>query len=100
MSIDSVSTCGFGDSDDEGDGTPLALFKKSLDLAETYPENIVYPHNYGYQLRDYEQLLQQNRDILFGCENAVDILEFHKGSYGEPTYVDYRVSRDSQPYII
>ena len=86
MSIESCSTCGSVDGDDGGGGTPLALFDKSLDRAETYPTNIVYPHNYEYQLREYEELLQQNRGILFGSENVVDFLEFHKGSHGEPVF--------------
>lgn len=84
MSIESFSTCGSVDDDCGGGGTPLALFAKSLDRAETYPTNIVYPHDYEYQLREYEELLQQNRSILFGSENVVDFLEFHKGSCGEP----------------
>jgi hypothetical protein len=83
MSIASGSTCGSVDGDDGGGGTPLALFDKSLDRAETYPTNIVYAHSPEYQLREYAQLLQQNRGILFGSENVVDFLEFQKGSQGE-----------------
>lgn len=66
-----------------GDATlALDLFERSMSIADSYPKNIVYSRNYGYQLEEYARQLYEDRLKLFGDQNTVDFLEFREDAEG------------------
>lgn len=65
------------------DSAELSLFESSLSRFKLYPANLMFSEVPGYQLKDYQKLLDDNKSGLFSTETVVDFLEFQKDRKGK-----------------